>query len=56
MMPKTTEQEPKRTKRRGLPTSNRGPHVIGEAQRKKDVSVPIQLIEKLDVVGRRVPL
>lgn len=55
-MPKTTEKEPKRTRRRGLPMSKSGPHIIGDAQRKNDVSVPIHEIEEFDVVGRSVPL
>lgn len=56
MIPKTTENEPNRTKRRGLPMSKMGPHDIGEAQRKNEVKVPIQEMDEFDVVGSIVPL
>lgn len=56
MMPKTTEHEPNRTNIRGLPTSKTGPQLIGDAQRKKEVSVPIHDIEELEFDVRSVPL
>lgn len=52
MIPKTTLKEPKRTRSRGLPVSKMGPHVMGEAQRRKEVRVPIQAIVELENVGR----
>ena len=43
--PVTTAPDPTKTRMRTLPRSKTGPHMSGEAQRKKEVIVPIQEIE-----------
>lgn len=55
-MPNTTEKEPKMTSSRGEPMSKMGPHDMGEAHRRKDVSVPIQAIVELVSSGISVAL
>jgi hypothetical protein len=52
-MPKMTEREPMRTRMRGEPVSKMRPKVRGEAQRRKEVRVPIQAMVLLEWVGRR---